>query len=350
MAVFYIANQGTILTKKGERILVKKNGKAVNWFLLKEVEELIVIGNVSLTPQVIKVFLERGIDVVFLSFYGKYRGKLVATPGKNIFLRVGQFNLFQNPQFQLEFAKRMVRVKLLNYISLLRRRNYKLKDETITNSVKAIRKAVGKLSEAKDLDSVRGIEGIGSKHYFEGFGKIFNNSDFKFKKRTRRPPRDEINALMSFYYTVFNNRICSILNKVGLDPYLGALHTIEYGRPSLALDLLEQYRAFIDNSIIVAINKKIIKKTDFNIKVEAFPFIEDEKELEELDEEDYPVLLTYSGLKTAINYLENVFSRKRFFEPVEMRLDLNRIIEEQARSIARFLQGKSIDFYDFEGV
>lgn len=348
MAIFYVAHQGTILTKKGERILIKKSNKVISWIFGKEIEELILIGNVSITPQAIKYFLENGIDVIFLSFYGKYRGKLVSTPGKNIFLRIGQFNLFQNEKFKLEFAKRCVRVKLANYIKLLRRRNYKLRNETITTQIRKIRNVLTKVNNGKNIDEVRGYEGIGSKYYFNSLKEILAPTEFEFTKRTRRPPRDEVNALMSFYYTVMGNRITSTLNKVGLDPYLGTLHTVEYGRPSLTLDLLEQYRPFIDNLIITAINKKIIKKTDFHVRQDYFPIIEDEEELEQIDEEDYPVLLTHSGLKTAIHYLEVNLSQKRFFEPIGLRIDINKIIEEQARSIIRFIEGKDLDFYDFE--
>ena len=350
MAIVYVANQGTILKKKGDRILVKKNQNVISWFLLKDVEEIILLGNVSLTPGVIKALLENGIDVVFLSFYGKYRGKLVATPGKNIFLRIGQFNFFQNEKFQIDFAKRCVRVKLKNYISLLRKRNYRLKSRDIAQVISNIRGVLVDLEKADNLDEIRGIEGIGTKFYFEGFRQLIKETDFSFAQRTRRPPRDEVNALMSFYYTLFGNRIASILNKVGLDPYLGALHSVEYGRPSLALDLLEEYRPFVDNLILTALNKKVIKKTDFHIRQDIFPLLKDNEEMPELDESDYPVLLTHSGIKTAINYFENAFLLKRFFEPANARLDLNQIIEEQARSIARFLQGKSLDYYDFEVV
>ena len=341
MSLFYVAHQGAGLSLSRNRLILSRNGKTLSWILLKDIEQLIILGNIRITPQAITALLTKGIDTIFLSIHGQYRGRLLATPGKNILLRILQFEHFRKPEFCLNFAKTCVSCKLINCKNLLRKRNYKAQKPEITKSVNRIRVIAGQVETAENLEKLRGFEGIAAKEYFLGLGKLIRTKGFEFTGRNRRPPKDRTNALLSFYYTLLGNRITSILSKTGLDPYLGALHSPAYGRPSLALDILEQFRPLVDAMALNAIHLRILKATDFDIHKERFPLWEETDDDFIPEENDYPVLLTHHGLKTAVSYLESNLLKRKTYLPAGKRLSWNQIIEEQARELIRLLNGKS---------
>jgi len=332
MSVLYALEQGAELHKRGELLVVEKFGEVIRSAHLFKIEQIIIMGNVLLTPQTIALLLEKGIDTVFLSSRGKYRGRLVAHLGKNILLRKEQFLKFLDPAFVLETAALLVKGKLSSYLTILRRFNQTLKNEKLELSLHMIRALSNKIARTKDLDELRGIEGKGTQQYFELFRQALNSSDFYFVQRNRRPPTDPVNAMMSFGYRLLENLIHSSVNIVGMDPYLGSLHALEYGRPSLVLDLMEEFRPLlVDLLIIRLVNKKMIQLPDFY-------FAENPEEAED----GLPVKFTGSGMKKFITHFEKVLNREVYYPRLNQTLSYRQISLEQARWMVRHIKGEEI--------
>ena len=275
MACLYVIEQGAEITKQGNRLVVRKFRTELESVPAFKVEQLILMGNIQITSQAIKFLLTEGIDTVFLTINGKYRGRLVSTFSKNIDLRRIQFRKLEERPFVLELAKKFVLGKLSNYRILLRRYQKENQKEEIEKAVHALRRMIDKITEVADLDSLRGIEGSGSAAYFSAVGHLIKVPDFRFEKRTRRPPRDPVNVLLSFGYTLLANSVQTFIDLSGLDPFLGSLHSPDYGRPSLALDLMEEFRpVLVDTVMLRVVNTKTITMKDFFVPEEPPPLPE----------------------------------------------------------------------------
>lgn len=323
MSVAYIIEQGAFLTREGDVLLVKKGKDVLQSIHAHHLTQLIISGNVTLTTQTIAFLLEKGIDTVFLSVYGKYRGRISSKFSKNIDIRKEQFNKFGDPTFALELSRQFVYGKLYNSLKVLRRRFVKSKKKIIGDAILNIRNILNKLNSAESLNVLRGYEGAGAQFYFKGFGKMLMQEDFVFEKRSRRPPLDMTNSLLSLGYTFLNNTIQTIVESSGLDPYLGVYHQPEYGRPSLGLDLMEEFRpVMIDILVLNLINKKIIKKEDF--------IHEPGTEL--------PFKLNPLGIKNFILQYEKRLKLKVFIPGSGKNITYFQVIQNQLYKIQRHLQ------------
>lgn len=323
MSVAYIIEQGAFLTKEGDVLLVKKGKEVLQSIHAHHLTQLIISGNVTLTTQTIAFLLEKGIDTVFLSVYGKYRGRISSKFSKNIEIRRIQFEKFSDKDFKLSLSKKFVYGKLYNCLKVLRRRLLERKIKTIQNSIMGIRDILNKIDTASDLDVLRGFEGAGAQFFFKGFGKMLMQEDFVFEKRSRRPPLDMTNSLLSLGYTFLNNTVQSLVESSSLDPYLGVYHQPEYGRPSLGLDLMEEFRpVLIDILVLNLINKKIVKSEDFIHQPDA----------------DLPYQLTQLGMKKFIlNYEKRLNLRINIPGTVKSFTYLQ-IIQNQLYKLQRHLQ------------
>ena len=340
MACLYVIEQGAEVTKQGNRLVVRKFGTELESVPAFKVEQLILMGNIQITYQAIKFLLTEGIDTVFLTVNGKYRGRLVSTFSKNIDLRRTQFRKLEEGSFVLELAKKFVEGKLANYRVLLRRYQKENQKEEVEKAIHSLRRLIEKTGDAPDLDSLRGIEGSGSAAYFAAMGHLIKVSEFRFEKRTRRPPRDPVNVLLSFGYTLLANTVQTFIDLSGLDPYLGSLHSPDYGRPSLALDLMEEFRpVLVDTVMLRVVNTRAITMKDFHVPEEA-PTLPQEGELEEVTPADYPILLTYEGSKKWITLYEKRLQEVTFYPITEQRLSYRQICEQQVRLLVRHLKGE----------
>jgi CRISPR-associated protein Cas1 len=291
------------------------------------------MGMIHISPHTIAFLLQEGIDTVFLSIKGKYRGRLISQFGKNIVLRQMQFRKFDSEEFNLKLARKYVEGKLKNYRTILRRHNRDLNNSEIEKSIHQIRYLADNLEKGENLDSVRGYEGKGSEGYFRSFKYLIKSGEFTFDTRNRRPPKDPVNALLSFGYTLLVNTVQTQVNITGLDPYLGSLHAVDYGRPSLVLDLMEEFRPLIvDAMILRLLNKGIIKLRDFHFA--------DEEEL--LDEGTYPVTLNHDGMKTFILHYEKQLDTQIIYPFTGNRLTFRQIILEQARKLVRHIKDEEL--------
>ncbi len=342
MSVLYVTEQGAFLAKAGERIVVKKKDRVLRWVRGPEVSQIILFGNVGLTTQAVSYILKRGIDLVFLSAGGEYRGRLITDLGKNVALRRMQFERFSDASFSLQLAKEFVRGKVENSISLLRNYNRRLKDEDVALSCHRLRRTLAKVDGAKGIDELMGMEGEAARVYFSGFGKCIREGEFTFVKRTRRPPRDEVNAMLSFGYTLLSSVVSGAIAVTGLDPFFGSFHSVEYGRQSLVLDLMEEFRPVVVDSVVLKlINRRVVAVSDF-VRNRESEWLSEDDELEgdALDLDDYPVLMTYAGRKKFIQALEARLKERLLYVRYGKRLKLRDIIIEQARLLVRSVSGE----------
>jgi len=340
MAVMYVTEQGAALTKRGEHLVVEKRGTTIHRMHAFKVSQVVLMGRIQLSPAVVPFLLGRGIDTVFLSMYGRYHGRLASQLGKNVELRLRQYNRFQEPEFAAEMARRCIRGKIENCRVLLRRRNQERRVDEVVEALHRLRALGRRLSLCPDAASVMGVEGAAGAVYFGVFDHMLQVEGMEFNGRNRRPPKDPVNVLLSFGYTLLANAVETRVNLTGLDPYLGCLHSPEYGRPSLVLDLMEEVRPVLVDALVVGlVNKKVIGTTHFHRPEDreppAFAFAGEPPK-----REDYPIILDHEGARKLIAHFEARLDRRVLYPPRGKQLTYRDILLEQARSLARLLEGE----------
>lgn len=231
---------------------------------LLRIDGIVVLGRAHFSPALMGELLERRIPMSFLSPTGRYLGRVEPELSKNIFVRSAQWRASEQPERTLHLARAFVRGKLKNCRNDLMRAQREHPELNVQKAIESIQQNIDALPRTENVDSVRGLEGAGSASYFAVFEQLIRVKGFSFTHRNRRPPLDPVNALLSFGYSLLRHDIQSALNIVGFDPYLGFLHTQRYGRPSLALDLMEEFRPLVvDAMILGCLNKSVLQPTDF---------------------------------------------------------------------------------------
>ena len=275
MSVLYVKEQGAYIVKNGERITVIKNDQRLLDLPVFQLENLAIVGNVQITTQALHMLMREGVDVSFFHYSGTYLGHLQAESSANIFLRFEQYRLYQQTEKRLSAARIIVDNKIQNQISIIRNHRWTGTDYDWKEDIRKLEKYRRTLSQKKTQNEILGVEGVCSRVYFQVFGKLLK-CDFTFSDRNRRPPRDPVNVMLSLSYTLLTKEIICALDAESFEPYLGFLHGIRYGRKSLALDVIEEFRQpAVDRFVLMLFNKRMIRKDDFS-------FSEDGKvELEE---------------------------------------------------------------------
>ncbi|MDY4066758.1 CRISPR-associated endonuclease Cas1 [Bullifex sp.] len=223
-----------------------------------DVMSVVILGTAQISTQCIQAIMVNGIKILFCSTSGWLYGTASGFSDKNLLIRKKQLNQFPN----LDLAKRVVSAKIFNQRLLLRRKRGEVGNPVIEDLIRLSSQAM----EIKDRNSLLGIEGVAAKKYFESFPDLITVSNIEFKGRSRRPPRDPINALLSYAYSLLCKDFVNAIIAVGLEPTVGFYHVFEKGRPSLALDLMESYRPLIaDSTVLRAINTKTISLEDFEV-------------------------------------------------------------------------------------
>ena len=273
MAVVYVTEQGASVRKTGKRILIVKDKELLQVIRLHELERLVLFGNVQLTTQAMAFMLAEGIEVSFLSTNGRFRGRLAPIDSKNVPLRLAQYEQYHNGDFRLSVARRIVGNKIKNGRSLLLKFRRSHPEAELDKEIQHLEAMVGTLDKQTTIPALMGVEGESAATYFRAYGKMFLK-DLQFSSRTRRPPRDPINALLSLGYVMLTNEATGILAAHGLDVYIGFLHEIDYGRPSLALDLVEEFRQpVVDRFALSLANRLVFTNEDFDDKGEEGVFL-----------------------------------------------------------------------------
>lgn len=265
MPTLYITEQGTLLRRQGQRLIIQKGEETLLDVPIHEIDSVLVFGRVGLTTPVIDLLLENEIETAFFSLGGKLRGQLTPIKTKNNLLRFEQFANSRSATFALTMARELIDAKIDNAKTIVQ--NFRANHPEIDLKLPAEQLAVyeRRCAAEKNLDSLRGIEGIAANSYFSALVKMLP-PDFNFQKRQRRPPPDPVNALLSFTYVLLGNELQALLDGMGFDPYIGFFHALDYGRPSLALDLLEPLRpAIADRLVLLLCNRRFLKPEDFSV-------------------------------------------------------------------------------------
>ena len=262
MPPFYVIEQGARLSHDGRRLVVSKDERELATAPLVHVSEVVLLGNIGLTTPAIKLLLLENIDVVFLTQDGGYCGRLTGPLTPHVLLRRKQYRAQEDAAFAQAMAQCVVRGKLANMRTLLMKHNREVGDAAIASAVDALQAALDRVPRTTTLNSLSGVEGAATAAYFGAWKRLLR-PEWKFEKRQRRPPPDPINVLLSFGYTLLARAAQGAVEATGLDPYAGFLHGVEYNRPSLALDLMEEFRSVVDGVVLWCVNSGQVSPSDF---------------------------------------------------------------------------------------
>lgn len=267
MTTIYVREQGAVIRRRAERLIVSKKGQILDEFPFAKVEEVALYGNVQVTAQAMATLLERGVRVIFLSIYGKIRG-VVSEGSKQAKLRKEQYQVMSNEAINLRLAKAIVEGKIHNQRVLLQRQMKNLSGSPgITAQFTQATNGMGQMGQAalqaSNIESLRGYEGRAAAYYFAAIRALLGPT-WRFEKREYHPPPDPFNALLSFCYSLLQKDVLAVVNLVGLDAYLGFFHEIDFGRPSLALDLMEEWRPLVSDALALElVNRQALRLDDF---------------------------------------------------------------------------------------
>lgn len=277
----YITRQEAYLSLDGENVVLLLEGKEAARLPLSNIESIVCMNYPGCSPALMGKCAEESIDLCFVSPGGRFLARVTGPIKGNVFLRKQQTEAFSDPEKQTALIRSLITAKLKNTRNLLMRSR---RDYPATDADGALSRCIGlleenqkKLLEVADAEILRGIEGQSAKAYFDVFDSLFTQQkeDFSLIRRTKRPPLDLTNAMLSFLYTVCTNDIASALECVGLDPYIGLFHTLRPGRASLACDLMEEFRAMVERLVITLVNLKIVQKDDFEKQVSGAVWLND---------------------------------------------------------------------------
>lgn len=265
MAAIYLIEQGTSIYKDHLRFIIHVSEKPKLEIPIREVEQIMIFGNIQLSTPVINTCLQEKIAVLFLNQSGQYHGHLASEESTNLDNHLAQIHRQEDDYFKFSVSKALVYGKLINSKQLLMRFNRKRKLAEVEKAIYGISQDIDALDLVDNLDSLRGYEGITAARYFPAFGKLITNPNFEFSLRNRQPPTDPINSLLSFGYTLLFNNVMGFIIAEGLTPYIGNFHYGEKQKPYLAFDLMEEFRSVIVDSLVLKIiNNLIFKPQDFD--------------------------------------------------------------------------------------
>ena len=320
---------GTV-RKKGEVLEVEADEQKQN-ARLDEISHLALYGNIHLTTPTLHTLLQRDIPVSWHTQGGWYYGTASGLGQKNVHLRLSQFRAAFDQATCLRIARSLIKAKILNGRTLLRR-NWR-GDQPADALLQQLRDCANRATRADSLDQLLGLEGQAASLYFSAFANMLDpdkmSDSFNFRKRNRRPPRDPVNALLSFAYSVLARNWAATLHSVGFDPTVGFYHQPRPGRPALALDMMEPFRPLLaDSAVLTAINNGEITDRDF---------------VRHGDE----CGLTQSGRKAFIRTIERRLSQSVTHPLFGYRLSYRRLLELEARLLGRFLSGELEHYQSF---
>jgi len=265
-ATLYVTAQGSRLGRIGERLVVRsREGRIIGDVPFFRVRQIICVGTVEIGHSALAALLKRDIDVALLTVNGRFKGRLSNLQPRAVRCRMKQYERASDTAFRLDTAKALVRGKLTSSRVWLMRQN-RAHDDALARAVLGVTSAQRAVDAAKTTDELMGIEGNGAKCHFQGIRAVLRQ-DLGFAGRATRPPPDPVNAMLSFGYTLLFNRVWSAVEQAGLDPMLSNLHAIEDRRPSLALDLMEEFRVIVVDPVVCGmINRLELDVTGFRLE------------------------------------------------------------------------------------
>lgn len=333
----YVSTDGAYLNLEGETLVLSVDKVKKHQVPLHHLGAIACLGRVAISPALMARCMEDGRSIVWLSEYGRFQARVEGAVNGNILLRQAQFRAADRVETALALSKAFIAGKLRNSRSVLLRSARDSKDEEekaqLVRAAKSLAINLRNLAQAASADSVLGLEGDAARVYFEQFNTMIKpqmRGEFEYQGRSRRPPKDTVNALISFLYALLLNDCRSALETVGLDPQLGFFHVVRPGRPALALDLLEEFRAVLgDRLALTLINRGQLRQKDFDFRPGG------------------AVMLNDSGRKTVIlAYQER--KKETLQHPVlEQAVEIGLLPLLQARMLARYLRGDVASYIPF---
>jgi len=265
----YVSTQGARLTRVGERLVVRSiTGAVLEDVPFFRLRQIVCFGSVEISAAAIFQLMQRGIDVVYLTLRGRFKCRLSNMNEKSVNTRLMQYRRSFEDSFRLAQAGAVVRGKLMNYRGWMQSRQRRAVVEC-SRELASLVDAMSLIEGAQNSDELMGLEGIGTKAYFEAFRQNLRQ-DLGFKERNRRPPRDPVNAMLGFGYTVLLHRVLAAIEQAGLDPFMSNLHATQNGRPSLALDLMEEFRLYCVDCVVARLaNLAQVRPADFIVTADA---------------------------------------------------------------------------------
>ena len=259
----YITKQKTYVHKERETIVIESERNRLLQLPVHSIKSIFCFGNVMVSPFLLGFCAEKNIGLAFFTEYGRFLARMQGKQSGNVLLRRAQYKLSEKAP--LPIARNIIAAKIVNSRAVLQRqvRNYESRPELL-RSITRLKHSLEQARNCREIESLRGIEGEAASVYFSVFNQLLRNPDFKFEGRNRRPPKDPVNAMMSFLYSVFGQDVSAALQGVGLDPQVGFLHVDRPGRDSLAQDLLEEFRAScVDRLVLSLVNRKQVSLKGF---------------------------------------------------------------------------------------
>lgn len=328
----YVQARGAKVAKKGETLEITVEDAVAQTVRLADVSQLVLMGQVYVTTPTLHELMAREIPISWHSFGGWFLGHSIGTGHKNVEIRTAQYRASFDSSTCLRLAKGIVQAKIINQRTLLRR-NWK-GEEPAEDEFDGFKQDLRRVQQATDLPELLGAEGQAAARYFARFPSMITSRDgdwgcFEFAKRNRRPPTDPVNALLSYAYSLLVRAWTVSLTAVGFDAYRGFYHQPRYGRPALALDLMEPFRPLLaDSTVIQAINNGEVKSSDFISRGGS-------------------VALTDAGRKAFIGTFERRMNQEVTHPVFGYRVSYRRLLELQSRLLARHLLGEIPEYPQF---
>ncbi len=370
MAILYLTEQQAWVGKEGDCLIVHiperdegaNKGKRERKMTvpMMKVEEVVVLGDITISTPALAALLDAKVGVTYLNKYGRYLGSLNPQLSKNSILRLAQHAAHADGERRLGLARQFVVGKLKNMRTVLMRYQREHGDPLVAAAAESVRRCIGAAQDAQlklvdeaieesaierdpelepgeaasgrmnGLGPLLGCEGAGSAAYFGVFGRLIRcNWAHGFSKRVRRPPTDPVNAMLSYGYTILGGQIASTVQAVGLDPYIGYLHSSRYGKPALALDLLEEFRPVIVDAVVLGmLNNRMLEQRDFEPELNTVRMTERARRL---------------FLEKFEERMQEVITHPTF----EYKVPYRRCIELQARLVGKYLTGEVGEYAPF---
>ena len=321
----FVTTQDTWLSKEGECVELRRDGKTLGKIPLHTLQSIVCFGHISCSQYLLEHCAALGVTVTWLTEYGRFMAAMHGPTTGNVLLRRAQYRLADSPEASAELARFFIVGKVANCRTVLLRQARTSDEPVLGETADKLGRILKRLSLPHDLETLRGMEGDAAHLYFEAFPflvkKEFRDS-MRFAGRSRKPPRDEVNCLLSFFYSLLANDIRSALEGVGLDPAVGFLHRERPGRPSLALDMMEEFRPYLaDRLALTLINRQQITASDF-VSTEVGGFVLKEKARKE-------ILTAWQERKR--EEVEHPFLKEK--------MTVGMLCHIQARLLARYIRG-----------
>ncbi len=350
MSTLYLTQPGSQLHKEHDRLLIKNGDDVLEAIPMIKVDQVVLMGRgVSVTTSALHALTRKGVDIVYLSGAGGYISRVVGPEHKNGRLRHQQSLLASDPLFALQTAQSIVHGKISNQRTLVQRHTERA--SWAERALMAMDDMTQRAGASQDLDQLRGMEGQAAREYFGLMRRMLrppsDGDSWNFERRAYYPPTDPVNALLSFTYSLLLRDMTTACELIGLDPYLGFFHVIDYGRPSMALDLMEEFRPIVGDSIVLeAVNRPYVSLADF----EVVDLTEKESERDEMTEPRSAVQAVYlagSGREKIIALYENRVNDESMFTYQDQQVSYRHIFQLQAQAMARLILGEVSEYVPF---